>query len=657
MTGRPTSPRESVEAMAWAFRTRARDLFEATRPIEYREYNKGLYGIQYVKPSKHVARLLSVDREIVAICTSFTDLQQRTIQLAIEVIDGSGGRLENTVAIVMHRDSHGNGKLKNWGREDGLTVIPIYMPDYDLLSGQELERLLLTEFYTHDPFDVTGPVSDDNQFYGRRDEAQDLARQLQGGQVRACLGIRKTGKTSIIHRVLSLVENYHASYTVMADCSRDAICQMDAPRLLLSIGAAVERAGQSEDYYSPIAPAGDECGLNEAQEFLTAVIREAPGPIVLVMDEVDYITPGSPTASHWKTQFNPFWRNLRAVYQELARTGPAFSVLVSGVSSKWFRVESIEDVENAALAFIPEEYLSPLSVPAGAAMVKSIGKTSGLLFDDQSATELASACSCVPFWIRKAGSFVHRNIELESRPRLVSLPDIKTLLRAFVEVEGAAIAETALTHLFRVYPELRSVAASSVGGSRSDRPPQMVNVLKQYGVLRPDGEVSGPMMLAGLELALSGRPAADSGASVVRFDSLDDWAEELAMVGARRNKLERRLRGIAVNFLRMDSLANRQKPSALERLLKALEEERRAALRSMSADEAVEKFLWTDLTRLIEREWALFQPIFNDKAAFSLNCATVNQRFDAHAKAADKADLALYRKALDWLELAISRMS
>ena len=76
--------------------------------------------------------------------------------------------------------------------------------------------------------------------------------------------------------------------------------------------------------------------------------------IVVIFDKIDYITPESPTGAHWSDQFNVFWRNFRVVYHESSRMKKPFSILVSGVSSKWFRVESINSIENSALALIPE---------------------------------------------------------------------------------------------------------------------------------------------------------------------------------------------------------------------------------------------------------------------------------------------------------------
>src|SRR5690606_21028035 len=141
----------------------------------------------------------------------------------------------------------------------------------------------------------------------------------------------------------------------------------------------------------------------------------------LVFDEIDYITPGSPTNPKWKTEFNPFWRNLRAVYQECTRQGHHMSILVGGVSTYWFTVESIDGIENAALAFVPEEYLSPMPEGATVAMIKRLGKVAGLQIDDNAATQIAKASGNMPYWARKCASYIHRHIPTAERPCSLSL--------------------------------------------------------------------------------------------------------------------------------------------------------------------------------------------------------------------------------------------
>lgn len=51
--------------------------------------------------------------------------------------------------------------------------------------------------------------------------------------------------------------------------------------------------------------------------------------------------------------------------------------MVGGVSTYWFTVESIGGIENAALSFIPEEYLSPMPEGATIAMLRRLGRVAG----------------------------------------------------------------------------------------------------------------------------------------------------------------------------------------------------------------------------------------------------------------------------------------
>jgi hypothetical protein len=651
------SPREQTDNMVRWFKKAAGELFPASQSVSYWEFEKGLYAYLIVKPIKRIARLVSVDRELLVLFSSFFDQQYRTLEVATDLISKSEGRLEQNVIIIVHADPDGNSKLKNWGREKGLAVIPIstYKP---IPIGDALEQYLFSEFFSHDAFDVSGPVSDDTKFYGRRSEAQDIARQLQSGQIRSCLGIRKTGKTSIIHRILDVTKENHDCYSVMIDCSRDSIWQMSEGQLLESIAIAVEQAVKNPQKYASTQHIKDDWEIGDSADHLLQVVTNTPRPVLIFFDEVDYITPGSPTSPKWVHQFNIFWRNLRASYQEAIRNGSKVSLFISGVSSKWFRIESIQGIENAALAFIPEEYLVPLQSGASIAMIKTLARTSGLVFERDTADYVAGFCSNVPYWIRKTCSFIHRNIPIENRPHQITDDEVRFLTDRFAETEGAAIAEVALNHLFRVYPELENIVVSIYRGESKGVNSSLANVLEKYGVIAKSADgyrISGNMVNAGMHLYLEKAPISNHQNNKLEFDSLEEWAEELALMNAKRNKIEKRMRALVLNFIRYDVLQNKQKGTLFERLIKYIEEPRRTKLKNFSPDELVEKYNWSDLVKMIEKEWNLFQGIFIDKTIFSNNSTIINDRYDAHAKDADKADVALYRRALEWYEESLGR--
>lgn len=65
---------------------------------------------------------------------------------------------------------------------------------------------------------------------------------------------------------------------------------------------------------------------------------------------------------------------------------------------------------------------------------------------------------------------------------------------AFVSEEGAAIAEVALRHLFRVHPLLFEALRKCNSGEAASVPEPLRRALQRYGVLSSNNELSGAML-------------------------------------------------------------------------------------------------------------------------------------------------------------------
>jgi hypothetical protein len=113
---------------------------------------------------------------------------------------------------------------------------------------------------------------------------------------------------------------------------------------------------------------------------------------------------------------------------------------------------------------------------------------------------------------------------------------------------------------------------------------------------------------------------------------------------------------MVLNFLRLDTLIKPGNANLVERISRFIEEPRKSKFKHLSADEWVEKFNWSDLVRVCEKEWGLFQAMFGDKNDFSAHGRVLNERYDAHAKDADRLKIALYRKSLDYFEERMARV-
>ena len=625
---------------------------------EIRRHENGEYFVMYGLGSKRVQHILGAEREVLILGNMYADQQARSLQFARHIINESDGRLETGLCVFIHQDPRGNPKLKRWGRENGVAVIPVFTSTGLLPRGQEMERLLSYEFFTQDPFDVTGPVANDSQFYGRRTEAQELARKLQGGHIRACFGIRKIGKTSILHRVLAELKDHYNAVTLFIDCQRDDVFGLDATGLLHSITQSLLGLKTSGRPYSEVDAENSNSSLADAAKQFQAALREFDVPVVIAFDEIDYITPSNGGAEQWRSGFVEFWRNVRAAYHAASRDKRKVSLLVSGVSSRWFSVEAIDGIENAALAFIPEEYLSPLPRGASNAMIKSIGAMAGLRFDEKALKAISSFCSDMPFWIRKACSSIHGKVETSVRPVTLSEAAVISMLDEYGRDEGAALANVALKHLFRVFPELRTPSLKLLEQD-PDLPASVRGTLSRYGIANSVGGVSGDMMRMALNMVREESPLPVSNVQTspekTRF-LVSEWAEELAGISYRRNSLERSLRAIVINFLRVAALSSKGEASAKMKLLTAVPKNRRNELEPYNLETIAEKLYWTEIIAVINKNWPLFERIFGDKTAFNENAKIVNDRPDAHAKHLEPSDVAMHRRALQWLDDRIGRI-
>lgn len=622
-----------------------------------RQFETGEYFVVYARGSKRLQSILGAEREVLILGNVYADQQVRSVQFARRIIDESDGRLETTLCVIVHQDPRGNAKLKRWGRENGLAVIPVYTSSGVLPREQALERLLSYEFFTQDPFDITGPVANDAQFFGRRSEAQELARKLQSGHIRACFGIRKIGKTSILHRVLAELKDNYDAVTIFIDCQRDDVFGLDSGGLLEAITGSLLNLKASGRSYAEVDAGPSVLTLADAARQFQSVLGQFDQPVILVFDEIDYITPSNGGALQWRSGFVEFWRNVRAAYHAAARADRKVSLLVSGVSSRWFSVESIDGVENAALAFIPEEYLSPLPRGAANAMIKNIGAMAGLRFDEAALDAISSFCSDMPFWIRKACSSIHGKIETSVRPVLLQQAVVSPMLEQYGRDEGAALAKVALQHLFRVYPELRATSLSLLAEDTA-LPAGVRRTLSRYGIVNSAGEVSGTMMRMALMMVAEEVPLLEAGIES-REESrplVGEWAEELAGISYRRNTMERALRSLVINFLRMSALSAKDGISAKAALLVAIPQKRRAELEPFNLEAIADKLFWLELVAIINKHWVMFERIFGDKTAFNENAGIVNDRPDAHAKLLEPSDVAMHRRALHWLDERIARV-
>ncbi|MDD2542427.1 MAG: ATP-binding protein [Desulfuromonadaceae bacterium] len=639
---------ELAKKLAFALK----NLFTVTSYKRTRAYNTN-YTTIFCKPTKTIANSLLIDREIVALLTSYTNVQVRSVKVIQQIINNQSPRLSPNIAIVLHSDKEGDDKLRNWGREDGVTIIPIYRPRGSVLPSSDVFRQRLSkELFSSDPFQITGPVSDDIDFFGRKNEALEMLRQLNTGRIRSIFGIRKVGKTSLINRLIKLATDSGSPRIAMVDCSVKEFYNLDADHALRALAKVSKMAATRG--YAHITDA-----LKRTDDGLVPVFDDlwAKGnnyPLAIVFDEIDYITPDSTHSAHWKIQFNDFWRELRVLVQEAQRHNVPVGILVSGVSSRCFRVPQINGHENSVLHFVPEEYLKPFSRQSSISMISDLSKRCGIIFSKEGKEYFAKICGDFPYWIRMAGSHIHRAIDVENRPVEIPIDKVKEILDEFVRSEGREIAAIAIKHMENIYPELFSVLTKCI--KDGDVNFSEGRLLERYGLAIKNGvsvSVVSDMIKSGFD-AVSNAPESSNLIYTISnfYNNINiatstDWSEELAVINKRRNIIERKLR----DLIRFSLKIQLPKGSSwVEVVLGSIPNNRRNDMSSFSGDVIMEKLFWLDLLNIVKKNWPSFQSTFGDIKRFEVAMDLLNDRPDAHAKEIDLADVALQRRELKWLE-------
>lgn len=178
------------------------------------------------------------------------------------------------------------------------------------------------------------------------------------------------------------------------------------------------------------------------------------------------------------------------------------------------------------------------------------------------------------------------------------------MLEAYGRDEGAALAKVALQHLFRVYPELRAPSLTLLIKD-TELPNNVKRTLNRYGVADAAGKVSGSMMRMALNMVAEEVPLVEDG-SVEQVEGrplINEWAEELAGISYRRNTMERALRSLVINFLRMSALTTKDSVSAKTSLLSAIPQKRRGELDPFNLETIAEKLFWLELIAVINKHW------------------------------------------------------
>ena len=410
------------------------------------------FAILVARLARRFAHAMALPRDVlfIIIAPDATIDVGYVLQLIAMHLDRHRG-LDNRFAIVMSPYGRDDVRqLKTLGRQRNIDIMSIPVSAAGL-GPTAFQRVLSQDLFASDPFGLTTPVSEDTEFYGRRSEALTLARELQQGRVKSLFALRRAGKTSVLDRVQKIGAGQGSIVSTVVDLQDAALARLSAEDLIQVIIGSLAQAADSPLGYSSALPDFQHGSVDDSD--LWRSLRLVGKPAVLLIDEVDEIVPFSFEPGPAARQFTTFWRSLRRLQQESTRQGCVFGLLVTGVSSHAFRAPIVGDDENSARRLVPDEYLPPFTRAASIAMVMALGSRCGLEFSESDAAVLAQLCGDLPYWMRQAGSFIHRSLPVARRPRPLPRGAADELVKQFIESsDGRTELSNDLAYLVRRMP-------------------------------------------------------------------------------------------------------------------------------------------------------------------------------------------------------------
>jgi hypothetical protein len=298
-----------------------------------------------------------------------------------------------------------------------------------------------------DLFDERNAISDGLFFFGRT----ELLSRLQAELLRNCsiglFGLRKSGKTSVL---LQLEYAMRQVPVVRIDLQRFGSETDFAGAIFDDILVQLRRLADSrearnvgrEQSDSPVQTCGgSSIRFAAAIELLARELKRVGYqlPIVLCLDEVERIFPLNGATSTQISQFNTCMGTLRSLSQDKRLV----SLLVTDVHPDCNRTNhwSTPLGTNPVFAFFKEMFMPPFSEEDTTVMIQFIGRTMGLLFDDDLISEIHKKAGGQPFLARQLAAVIVKaserrgnRIGSDGTGRIMAIPfEYSQTLRSYFE--------------------------------------------------------------------------------------------------------------------------------------------------------------------------------------------------------------------------------
>lgn len=449
-----------------------------------------------VIPCPSITKQFDISLEIPTLITNFPNLEPRFLRkLETSVELRRSASADKDIAIVVTSDS----QASNFVRDRNRFAFPILVIDANRLqaggySDTDLRTELASLLRSVDHFDYSNEITTKEDFFGRLDETEALCRLASAGQSVGIFGLRRAGKTSLLFRVRTeLRERGIDSVYVQLNAVPDA----DSFRAEILV--ELERLAEEKGHRRPIRDMKVPLSMREWLYGIDEVLNLIDNQVVILIDEIDLVNED---AAEYEESVIEDRRNLNRVMQQLRgiiqirndRSGRPLSFLVAGVAMSIFTQAVRFGRENQLFGFASARALKPMARDEMRQMVRTLGKRSGLKFNDFRLFDmLFSEYGGHPHLTRRACSVVADAVRTGAKevvPYSVTVEDLESAFAAGGERSPAFLATQTLRAFARWYPDEARAIDDLLSGSMQNVDPELVRHAIDFGLCSERGTIS-----------------------------------------------------------------------------------------------------------------------------------------------------------------------
>jgi len=515
-----------------------------------------------------------------------------------------------------------------------------------------------------DLFGMSSPITSGKYFFGRERLLRELeARAFLHRQNSGVFGLRKTGKTSVLFALQREIVNRPVQVQYV-DCQNPGI---HAARWWEVLAQIAERCCNrtSTGYTQP-------GGARQFTSDILGLLQNGVDHVLIMLDEIEYITPGvsGNLGSHWDEDCVPFWQTIRATHQE---SEGRLTFIVAGVNPSAVQQPHFSSTPNPIFQLATPHYLEPLPVDDVRTMVRTIGRYSGLQFDEPVYAYLQRRYGGHPYLIRTACSEVWRHsdtLDAERRAR-VSLAIFAGIDADLASRVDQPVKDILLSLVWWYPDEYALLQILAEGDDEFVRDyltqnPESLLQFARYGILREYGEfaiedVRHFLRTRGEDYKREVSPFLRSDMPPELLPTVVD-IDTVGALFAKRSEIEARLRKAIYMYLGVKF--GWDEPRIARALAQGLP--RRDARREPAdlfvgrrPQDAMNELYVPDLKAIVLEHWDVFSTLFDgNRGRFEMNIDTLNiaRRVDAHTKPVSRQEALDFTNSYGWLLARLERV-